>query len=403
MQKSNRFKLNLQYFSEPNRFDEIVARKKEIRSLLESGKEADLDALAKELKDLDTEKEELEKRTKLLKSFPAEPEMRHIQTPEEKQQTEEKKKTPTELEQREKRGKLLKENRSVTVASSNIILPRTDSNTIKPTFNQVSTLIDRVNQIPLMGGESFRQPFVKDYGTGDYTAEGADSVDTDPQFGYAQIDKTKVTAYTECTEEMIKLPNADYESQIISGVSTAIRKKITREILVGDGASGHLVGIFSAAAAAIDASTDKEVTTIDNTTLDEIIYSFGGDEDVEATSVLILNKMDLKAFSKVRDNNGNKFYTIINHGNTGTIDGVPFIINSACKAISDAATTTGQFSMAYGPLSNYSLAIFSNLDVQRSTDYKFKQGICAHRGDIFSGGNVTAKNGFLRVKKLVGA
>lgn len=395
-----RFKLPIQYFSTPNRLDEIVARKKEIRSILENGQEADLNALEQELRDLDKEKEELEKRTKLLKSIPSEPETRHIKTPEEKA-LEERDKKPTEIEEREQRGKFLKENRSVTVASSNIILPRTDSSIINPTFNQVSSLIDRVHQIPLNGGESFRQPYVKDYGTGDYSVEGDDYNETDPQFGYVQIDKTKVTAYTECTEELIKLPNADYESQIIGSVSTAIRKKITREILVGDGTSGHLVGIFSTAAVAIDAASDKEISTIDNSTLDEILYSFGGDEDVESESVLILNKLDLKAFAKVRDNNGNKFYTIINHGNTGTIDGVPFIINSACKAITDPATTAGQFAMAYGPLSNYSLAIFSNLDVQRSTDYKFKQGICAHRGDIFSGGNVTAKNGFLRVKKVL--
>ena len=55
--------------------------------------------------------------------------------------------------------------------------------------------------------------------------------------------------------------------------------------------------------------------------------------------------------------------------------------------------------MAYGPLSNYTMAIFSEMEVKRSTDYKFKEGMIAHRGVVFSGGNVTAKNGFLRVKK----
>jgi HK97 family phage major capsid protein len=395
-----RFKLPIQYFSTPNRLDEIVARKKEIRSLLESGQEADLNALEQELQDLDKEKTELEKRTNLLKSIPSEPETRNIKTPEEKA-LEERDKKPNEIEEREKRGQALRENRSVTVGSSNIILPRTDSTTVKPTFNQVSSLIDRVNHVPLPGGESFRQPYVSGYGTGDYTAEGADYTDADPTFAYAEISKAKITAYTECSEEVMKLPNAAYEQQIVGSVSISARKKITREILIGDGTTGHLVGIFSTAASAIDAATDKEISVIDNQTLDEIIYSYGGDENVEDVAVLILNKMDLKAFSKVRDNNGNKFYTIVNQGNTGTIDGVPFIINSACKAITDAATTAGQFAMAYGPLSNYDLAIFSDLDVQRSTDYKFKQGIIAHRGSIFAGGNVTAKNGFLRVKKVL--
>ena len=55
--------------------------------------------------------------------------------------------------------------------------------------------------------------------------------------------------------------------------------------------------------------------------------------------------------------------------------------------------------MAYGPLSNYELPVFSDMDVQHSSHYKFKQGQIAHRADIFSGGNVAAYNGFLRVKK----
>lgn len=114
---------------------------------------------------------------------------------------------------------------------------------------------------------------------------------------------------------------------------------------------------------------------------------------------MILNKKDLKSFATLRGDDGEKIYDVVPNGNTGTIDGVPFIINSACKAVSDATTSTGQYSMAYGPLSNYMLTIFSDLDVQRSTDFKFKQGMIAHRGSVFAGGNVVSKNGFLRVKK----
>ena len=41
-------------------------------------------------------------------------------------------------------------------------------------------------------------------------------------------------------------------------------------------------------------------------------------------AVLILNKKDLKKFAKLRDKQGRKVYTIVNHGNTGTIDEVPY-------------------------------------------------------------------------------
>lgn len=299
----------------------------------------------------------------------------------------------------EERGKNLLEGRSITVASSNVLLAKYTDNTLSQTFNEVSSLIDRVFVKSLIGGESYSKGYVKGYGTGDYTTEGNDYNTTEPTFGYADITKTKVTSYAEDTEELLKLSAADYDAEVRKGVTIASRKKITREILIGTGATGHLVGIFSTNATAIDSDTDLAISEINEDTLDEIIFGFGGDEDVEATSTLILSKADLKAFSKLRDANGKKIYDITVNGNIGTINTIPYIINSACNAISNVATTTGQYAMAYGPLTNYTLTIFSNMDIQRSTDYLFKKGMIANRSSVFVGGNVTAHNGFLRLKK----
>ena len=164
--------------------------------------------------------------------------------------------------------------------------------------------------------------------------------------------------------------------------------------------AGKFRGIFynptSSADDIIDRNTDiSTITAIDDGTLDEIIYSYGGDEDVEDMAVLILSKKDLKKFAKLRDKQGRKVYTIMNHGNTGTIDEVPYIINSACAEIGGTADA---YCMAYGPLSNYEVAIFSDIDAQKSTEYKFKQGQIAYKACVFMGGNVVAKNGFIRVK-----
>ncbi|KKZ98768.1 hypothetical protein B4147_3351 [Bacillus wiedmannii] len=378
---------------------EILTRKSEIRSMLQSDKEVDLTALETELRDLEETQKQIETRQRLLKE--AEeinnnqmPEMRTVETFNNEPQ-----KQDVELETSEKRGQALMENRAVTVGSGNVVLPKHSATDIRPTFNEVSTLIDRVSSKTLKGGESYQQPYIKSYGEGDYTTEGNDYNTSETTFGYADITKAKVTAYSEDTEELQKLPAADYDAEVMKGITVATRKKLTREILIGTGATNRLAGIFSAAATAIDAEKDLEISAIDASTLDEIIYSYGGDEDVEDAAVLILNKLDLKAFAKLRTSDGKKVYNVVSQGNSGTIDGVPFIINSACKAVSDAKTTAGQYSMAYGPLSNYQLTIFSDMDVQRSTDFKFKQGMIAHRGSVFAGGNVISKNGFLRVKK----
>ena len=367
--------------------------------MLQSDKEVDLAALETELRDLEETQKQIETRQRLLKE--AEeinnnqmPEVRTVETFNNEPQ-----KQDVELETSEKRGQALMENRAVTVGSGNVVLPKHSATDIRPTFNEVSTLIDRVSSKTLKGGESYQQPYIKSYGEGDYTTEGNDYNTSETTFGYADITKAKVTAYSEDTEELQKLPAADYDAEVMKGITVATRKKLTREILIGTGATNRLAGIFSAAATAIDSATDLEISAIDASTLDEIIYSYGGDEDVEDAAVLILNKLDLKAFAKLRTSDGKKVYNVVSQGNSGTIDGVPFIINSACKAVSDAKTAAGQYSMAYGPLSNYQLTIFSDMDVQRSTDFKFKQGMIAHRGSVFAGGNVISKNGFLRVKK----
>lgn len=291
-----------------------------------------------------------------------------------------------------------------TITSTQTVLTQHTANDVNPTFNEVSSLVDRVKTIYLPGGESYRRGFVKSYGNeGDYTAEGADYSDTEPTFGYSEMVKTKITAYCEEPEEIVKLAPAEYSGVIEGSVETAIKKKLTRQILIGEGGSGKLYGIFynpaSPADDIIDRNTDIALTEIDENTLDDIVYSYGGDEDVEDVACLILNKSDLKTFAKCRKADGDKAYNVVNHGNTGFIDSIPYIINSACGAISKSDTPADTYCMAYGPLSNYEMPVFSDMDIQHSTEYKFKQGQIAHRGDIFVGGNVAAHNGFLRIKK----
>lgn len=383
------------------RFKEIEERKLEIRAMLESGEEVNLEEIQAELRSLEDEEKRLRARLEVIEALKKSDshtdtkvdvrkidQMGSFEDPE-----------ASAKEESEKRGQALKENRAITVGVSNIILPQYRATDIRPTFNEVSTLLDRVTIKPLMGGESFKQSYLVGYGTGDYAEEGADYAPAEPTFNYVDINKAKITAYAEDTEEVLKLPAAAYDAEVMKGITVAIRKVITRDILIGTGANNRLVGIFSSAASAIDPATDLEIASINNNTLDEIIFSYGGDEDVEDAAVLILNKKDLKAFAQLRTSDGKKFHDIRTNGNVGTIDGIPFIINSACKPISDTNTPAGSYCIAYGSLSNYLLAIFSNIEVSRSTDYKFKQGMIAHKGVVFLGGNVVSKNGFLRVKK----
>lgn len=296
-------------------------------------------------------------------------------------------------------AKDLKEGRSVTVASSNIILPTYDGQNINPAFKQVSDILNQADVLSLPGGEAYRVPYEIENPDAGYTGEGENAATAETKFGYANIAKSKITAYAEITEEIEKLPAIDYERVVEDGVRKSLMKKVAKEIVAGDGEANHLTGILSAKATAIDASTDLSIKAIDNTTLDEIVFSYGGDEGVEANAVLILNKKTLKAFAALRSSDGKRLHNIVidRSGGTGTIDTIPFVINSVLPAFADA--DAGAYVMAYGSLANYRFTDFSPLTISKSTDYKFKEGMIAFKGVIYAGGNVAAHNGFIRVKK----
>ena len=300
--------------------------------------------------------------------------------------------------EREERAKALKEGRAVTVASDNILLPKHQSNDLATVpFRQVSTFYDLTKVRNLQGGESYEAPFTKSYGTGGLTEEGSAYTEAEPEFETAKINKVKVTAYAEFSEELERLPNANYEAEIRKGVEIALKKKMAQQQIGGTGESNTFIGITSTNAdnTAVLASDDMELSKIDQDTLNKIIFSYGGDEEVEQKGVLVLNKADLLAFSLVKNDIGDHAYKIDLANQT--INTVPYIINSNLTPLDTASK--GQYSMIYGIPQYYETAIFSPVEIKKSYDYKFKDGMIAYRASVFAGGNTTAYRGFMRVKK----
>ena len=301
-------------------------------------------------------------------------------------------------EKLEKRGKDLRESRVIQVSSDDIFLPEhTASQIAAYPYAQVSSLVDKVKVVNLNGGETYKKSFVKGSGTAGLTAEGEAYSETEPEFGYLTITKVKVTAYTEITEELEKLPSLPYQAEVLKNINLSLKKKISEQILRGAGTSNTFTGIFSDKAVALSDTEDLEISSITDSTLDDIIFAYGGDEEVEGGAYLILNKNDLRAFAGLKTQEGRKVHTI-DYVNS-TIDGIPYIINSHCKAISSDKTEVGDYSMAYGGLHNYEVPIFSPVEIGKSTDYKFKDGIICYKASVFTGGNVVGYKGFLRIKK----
>jgi HK97 family phage major capsid protein len=368
------------------RKQEIKVRLNEIKGL--TGVEATLEVLEELEKEVDELKEEEETIDRKLAI-----QRKAVINPIQIERTEQ-----VNKEELEKRGKALKEARVIQVSSEEILLPEhTAPNIAAYPFAQVSSLVDRVKVVNLNGGETYKKSFIKGNGIAGLTAEGAAYSETEPDFGYLTITKVKVTAYTEITEELEKLPSLPYQAEVIKNINIALKKKISEQILKGPGTSNTFTGIFSDQAVALADATPLEISAITDSTLDDIVFAYGGDEEIEGGAYLILNKNDLRAFAGLRTPEGRKVHTIdyIN----STIDGIPYIINSHCKALTDSKTNEGDYVMAYGGLHNYEVPIFSPVEIGKSTDYKFKDGIISYKASVFTGGNVVGYNGFLRIKK----
>ena len=304
--------------------------------------------------------------------------------------------------EKEKRGKSLRNGEKITlvekrqVTSTSTAMSTVASDTINPAFEQVGTLDTLVNVTDLDGGEAYKKPFIKSYGEGGVTAEGSAAESAEPDFGYASINKIKITAYAEITEEVEKLPDAKYADEVEKAVVGAYHKKLISQIVNGSG-TNQIVGIVNAPTTIIEAAQRKTVATIDENTLDNIVFDYGGDEDVEGDATLILNKLTLKEFAKVKGTDKRRAYDITVRGNNGTINGTPFVCTSKLPAF--ASVANGKPYMLYGKLKGYELTNFSDIEIQKSKEYKFKEGVTAYKVTMLVGGSPAMWNGFMSVQK----
>lgn len=205
----------------------------ELRKEIEEIQNAQIEETKKEEKEI-TEDEE----RNLLRSAISDLEVRSevIQNAKEikKENKEERKLDEKEKELLEQRGADLKagkkivvnneETRAMTVSGGTVLVQKKYKNSIDEAFEEVSGLVDKLNSVPMNGGESYSVPFEKTYGEGDYTDEAGNYSDIDVETDYVETGRAKITAYAEITKEATKLPNANYQALVIKRVRDAIRK-----------------------------------------------------------------------------------------------------------------------------------------------------------------------------------
>lgn len=402
------------------RLAEIKAELAKLRGSIATAKDEELDGIQEQISKLTVERASLQKRLEMQNAAKRaameededgyeddddEDEDEEESTPEVRSvasqgQSRQQKRAAERKKEKEMRGASWRKNNRTVVLDSSILIPEKKSSTLTGfPFNQVSSILNAVNYLDVIRGESYEEPFIVETGMADYTGQvseagtGGEYHEVGMEWDTVKVNKTKITAYSEITKELEKTPDANYAGAVEGNITVSLRKKLAKEIIVGDGEDGHFVGIMSDAVKPVTVA-DYELGEINENTLDELILNYGGEEDIESEMALLLNKLTLLAFSRVRGSDKRKVYTI-NYANN-TIDGIRFYTSSYVKSF-DAATDEAV--LAYGDFNKYRVAVFSDIETARSTDYKFRQALTCFRGDVFMGGNIMAYKAFIRVFK----
>lgn len=305
------------------------------------------------------------------------------------------------------------ETRSVLLATGNIVKP-TGIDGISDPFNIVSSIVDQIMVEDMTGMGEYKEAYVKAWQTADVKADGSAQTGSDPTFRTVAIKPFLLAVTTYVSRELEKQTPLQYEAKVRQGALIALKKKLAAWIVGGNG-STQMHGVYNAA------NTEQTpeamystlgATAIDEKTLRNLVFAYGGDENIGSGARLYLNKKDLVAFGDVRGANEKKaVYEITPDGgnpNTGTIrDGglsVPYTICSDVASFADAtASASGVKTMFYGDPKNYKLGLFGNYEVRVSSDYKFAEGLNTIMGEVMVGGNVVVENGFVILLKKTAA
>lgn len=177
-------------------------------------------------------------------------------------------------------------------------------------------------------------------------------------------------------------------------------------IFNGDGqATNDMFGVKTAknmAGSPIYANLDVEEVGPD--LLTELMFAYGGDEELGGNCRLYLNKKDLLALGKLRGTNEKqRLFDIVPDAanpNTGTIrEGgtiVPYSISSKLTALSASEKGSSAIqTMVYGDPMNYELGLFGPYTVRVDESVKAVERMLTILGDAMVGGNLIVDKGFV--------
>ena len=302
--------------------------------------------------------------------------------------------------------------KSVTLATGTLAQPTWAGTNIRdPLGSGVGAIIDQVYVQDLTGMSSYLEPYV----ISEFDASGADvataagtarTASGDPTFGVSKISPYELTTTSYVDRNISRLTPANYYAKVYAMAFRAMRRDTVKMIFNGDGQSTpDMYGIKNAknmAGNPIFATVN--VAEVGPDLLTDLMFAYGGDEELGGNCRLYLNKKDLQALGKLRGTNEKRrLFDIVpdaGNPNTGTIrDGgiiVPYSISSKLTALS--ASTAGASdiqAMVYGDPTNYELGLFGDYTVRVDESVKAVERMLTILGDAMVGGNLVVDKGFV--------
>lgn len=299
--------------------------------------------------------------------------------------------------------------KSLLLSEETLVMPTRTSPTVRDGENRVSSILDQVSVMDLTGAQSYAVPILTqdlEAYTGDpFTLTGTKRQDSDAEFDSAEINPYEVNVTSYVDRNLYRLTNVDYEGIIRTSAMRALRRKVAE--LIYNGGGTKMLGIKGGkTVGGVNLVKTITVSEIAPGFLDDVVFSYGGDEETGGQARLFLNKKDLQAIGKLRYEDGKRVYSIVpdaGNPNTGRIiEGgliVPYTIGSALTDY--AAAGTSAISMVYGDPTNYLLGLFGPYSIRVDESYMAAERMNTILGDAFVGGNIVAPGGFIGVTRGV--
>lgn len=290
--------------------------------------------------------------------------------------------------------------RNEGIGMGTVVMPAGGGSEIRDGFaGGVSGLINQVNTVDLMGLGSWEEPYVvsdPEATAGDPVAiAGTKRSTTDPVFAKAGMTAYEANVTAFVPKAAVELSPARYAEKVQQMALRALQRKAVALMINGDGtASPKMHGILNAKNTAGDNifAEVSGVTAINEDTLAQLVFGYGGDELTGGFARLLLTKANLEAFGKLKGaNEKTPLYEISfddgSGGNTGTIKRGGLIVPyTVCSAM-------GAKKLAYGDPFNYMLALFSDYLVSTDASYMAAERLITVLGDVKLSGNLTVDNG----------